>query len=364
MGPLLFGLAGFGLGWLFASSRREERERVPTLRVFPPGGCFPGDDPRFSSQYGAVTPWMGGRGAQAGSGAASQMGGRTVHPYAYDSPSSVVTNWNSGAVFGFHPPARRHETDVDRLMAIPVGDGVRRDRYGFTIPVLNVPIGPASRAKHLSRQIQSAKAKLAQLEGEAGSARGDDAALDQLSLRIARVQNDLEQLQDKYDRVSVRASSAADDLGDSGSADGSDEDFGFDISFKFNEKKVLARRAKLLDALDSEEPGSSRHTRLRKAIARIEKRLERRGVDFDDSANADDEDEDFGLFSASYGFNEDRLLAKRAGLKREIRALEPGARRARLRRQLARLEERLENHDVDFGFEGGEVSLFRHRIHL
>jgi hypothetical protein len=51
-------------------------------------------------QMGAVTPWMGGRGPGAGSGAVSWMGSRSPsQPYAWDEPSSLVANWTRNGDF-------------------------------------------------------------------------------------------------------------------------------------------------------------------------------------------------------------------------------------------------------------------------
>lgn len=150
--PVLFGAAA--LGALALTSRHEESI----------------DD----SSYGTVTLWMGGRGTRAGAGVASHLGGRSTQPYQWDVPSSVVSNWNTGDVFG------------------------------FVIPFFNIPVGPQSRLESLNSRIEKARAKISDLEKQAASAKNDPSAMDRIVSRIASLETQIEKWQDTRDKVEMR----------------------------------------------------------------------------------------------------------------------------------------------------------------
>lgn len=127
-----------------------------------------------SDHYGTVHPWMGGRGRHAGSGIASHLGGRSTSPYSWDLPSSTVANWTTGDIFG------------------------------FTIPFFNIPIGPQARVASLTKRIEGAKEKIAAYEKTLPDVKDDPEAMDRLSTRIAKLEAEIERLQDKRDKIEMR----------------------------------------------------------------------------------------------------------------------------------------------------------------
>lgn len=139
-----------------------------------------------AAAFGAVTLWMGGRGPGAGKGIASWLGGRSYDgPYQYSSPSSVVTGWSTGEVYG---------ADAELVETMGSIDQFFRSHFSAE-----------GRLERLSGKIEAARDKISEYTEEAKQTE-DRKDLEKLATKIARLEEKIERWEEKMDRIEVRGS--------------------------------------------------------------------------------------------------------------------------------------------------------------